>query len=192
MNIDPLKTVHQIEKYLSDEKLHKAYTASVRLRSQLLGIIYEAETFGGATEPKLTEILTAGKADGSYVVLKIREPLPPTKELTAAVEEHWLELIHRAIESASQGKALPYLDKAFVWIEIITPKGSDNARLWDTSNRAINLIINNLKGIFFEDDNHEHMAFGVTGAWGDEGMTSIHIMPFGDVKAQLKTKLHEL
>ena len=35
----------------------------------------------------------------------------------------------------------------------------------DTSNRAINLIINNLKGIFFRDDDFEHMAFRVVAKW---------------------------
>lgn len=59
-----------------------------------------------------------------------------------------------------------------------TPKGSDNARLWDTSNRAVNLIINNLKGVFFEDDNHEHMAFGVAGRWDEQGVTVVRILPF--------------
>ncbi len=62
-----------------------------------------------------------------------------------------------------------------VKIEIVTPRGSDNARLWDTSNRAINVIINNLKGIFFEDDNMEHMAFSVAGRWGEKGVTIIRV-----------------
>ena len=65
-----------------------------------------------------------------------------------------------------------------VEIEIVTPRGSDNARLWDTSNRAINVIINNLKGIFFEDDNMEHMAFSVVGRWGEKGATIIRILDF--------------
>ena len=60
-------------------------------------------------------------------------------------------------------------------IEIITPRGSDNARLWDTSNRAIQVILNNLKGILFEDDNMEHMAFSVVGRWGEKGVTIIRV-----------------
>jgi len=91
---------------------------------------------------------------------------------------HWLGLIHTAIGKAAQGKALPCFEKAFVWIEITTPRGSDNPKLWDTSNKAINLIINNLKGTFFKDDNHEHMSFGIAGKWGEEGVTIIHILPF--------------
>ncbi len=65
-------------------------------------------------------------------------------------------------------------------MEIVTPQGSDNARLWDTSNRAINVVINNLKGIFFEDDNMEHMAFSVVGKWGEQGVTTIRITELGD------------
>ena len=32
-------------------------------------------------------------------------------------------------------------------IEITTPRGTKNTKVWDTSNRAINVIINNLKDI---------------------------------------------
>lgn len=81
------------------------------------------------------------------------------KRLTEAIEEHWKAMIHGAIEQAARQGPLPRFKKAFVELEIVTPRGSNNARLWDTSNRAINVAINNLKGIFFEDDNMEHMAF---------------------------------
>jgi hypothetical protein len=112
------------------------------------------------------------------VTLTINEPLPRQKSLTAAVQDNWLDLIHAAIRESASRRELPFFAKAFVWIEIITPKNSDNSRLWDTSNRAINLVINNLKGVFFEDDNLEHMAFGVVGKWGEIGQTIIRIMPF--------------
>ena len=62
-----------------------------------------------------------------------------------------------------------------VMIEITTQRGKDNPRVWDTSNRAINLIINNLKGIFFRDDDFEHMAFIVVAKWGEIGRTTIRI-----------------
>lgn len=64
---------------------------------------------------------------------------------------------------------LSYFEKAFVVIWIVTPRGSYNAQVWDTSNRAIQIILNNLKGVFFEDNNMEHMAFSVVGSWGREG-----------------------
>lgn len=74
-------------------------------------------------------------------------------------------------------------------IEIATPKGSDNARVWDTSNRAIQIILNNLKGIFFRDDDMEHMAFSVVGRWGEApGETVIHIMDF-DRWARIKARV---
>jgi hypothetical protein len=105
-------------------------------------------------------------------------PPTPIRELTSAVEEHWLSLMQAAVASAARGGRLPYFGKAFVWLEAVTPRGSDNTRLWDTSNRAVNLVINNLKGVFFRDDNHEHMAFGVAGRWGEKGATVVHIFPF--------------
>ena len=57
-------------------------------------------------------------------------------------------------------------------------KKSNNARLWDTSNRAIQVVLNNLKGVFFEDDNMEHMAFSVVGRWGEKGAIMIRILDF--------------
>ena len=66
-------------------------------------------------------------------------------------------------------------------IEITTPKGTKNTQVWDTSNRAINVIINNLKGIFFEDDNFEHMACGIVANWGGIGETTIRICEMDDL-----------
>ena len=65
-----------------------------------------------------------------------------------------------------------------VEITVITPHGTNNANVWDTSNRAINVVINNLKGIFFQDDNIEHMAFSVAGLWGEEGVTILRILEY--------------
>lgn len=79
-----------------------------------------------------------------------------------------------AIEKESW-TVIPKFQKAMVMIEITTPRGTDNPRVWDTSNRAINLIINNLKGIFFKDDDFEHMAFSVIAKWGEIGSTTIRI-----------------
>lgn len=115
-------------------------------------------------------------------MLMIHEPLPSMKRLTEAIEEHWKEMLHAAIKAAAQQGTLPYFEKALVEIEITTPRGSDNSRLWDTSNRAINIVINNLKGILFEDDNIEHMAFSVAGRWGEAGSTVIRISEYDEAK----------
>ena len=104
------------------------------------------------------------------------------KRLTEAIEEHWKAMLHEAVKEAARQDQLPYFEKAFVQIEIVTPRGSDNAKLWDTSNRAINVIINNLKGIFFEDDNMEHMAFSVVGKWGKKGVTTIRISELSEAE----------
>ena len=111
-----------------------------------------------------------GRNSESSVTLAIDEPLPSMKRKTEAIEEHWKAMLHAAIEEAARQKPFPHFDKAMVEIEIVTPRGSNNVRLWDTSNRAINIIINNLKGIFFEDGNMEHMPFSVVGRWGKKGL----------------------
>jgi len=128
-----------------------------------------------------------GEVTENTVILTIDEVLPKQKSLTGAVQDYWLELIQSAISKSAQQHKLPYFDKAFVWIEVITPKHTDNTQLWDTSNRAINLIINNLKGVFFEDDNLEHMAFGVVGSWGEVGQTIVRIMDYERVEELIKS-----
>lgn len=184
MNIDMVTTLKALMAKLNadpvtQESLHKAYSLSVRLHSQLLGVIYEQEQYGAASEiPGLADELSEGTIRGDTVTLAIHEPLPPIKELTSAVQEHWAELIQTAIGKAVSENSLPYFEKAFVHIEIVTPRCTNNTRLWDTSNRAVNLIINNLKGVFFKDDNLEHMAFSVVGRWGGEGVTIIRIFPY--------------
>lgn len=189
MNICLKKTIAQIERCLPDNgtadanQLRKMYDLTLRLQSQLLSVIYDMEIFGGvSTEKHLAQGHSNGRNSGASVTLTIDEPLPSIKRLTEAVEEHWKAMLHVAIEEAARQEPLPYFDKAMVEIEIVTPRGSDNTRLWDTSNRAINVIINNLKGIFFEDDNMEHMAFSAVGKWGEKGATIIRILDFDKLR----------
>ena len=90
-------------------------------------------------------------------------------------------MIHDAIAQESQ-TGLPYFKKAFVLIRIWTPQGTNNKRVWDTSNRAINVVINNLKGIFFDDDDFEHMACGAVADWGEIGHTEIRICAIDELE----------
>ena len=191
MNISLKKTIVQIDRCLAEgggasaDQLHKMYDLTLRLQSQLLSVIYDMETFGGSAE-RVANAHSGGKNKDSVVTLTITEPLPSMKRLTEAVEEHWKAMIHAAIGEAAQQRPLPYFDKAMVEIKIITHRGSDNARLWDTSNRSIQVVLNNLKGIFFEDDNMEHMAFSVIGRWGEKGATIIRILDF-DKSQQIRS-----
>ena len=178
MYINLRKTLNQIENALPPEgvqdviKLQKAYELTLRLRSQIIGVIYDMKQYGAPVEKKiLTQETIRNKQTATLI---IPEPLPGLKELTAAVEEHWVTMIHDAIEKESI-TGIPKFQKAMVMIEITTPRGTNNPKVWDTSNRAVNLIINNLKGTFFWDDDFEHMAFSVVAEWGEIGRTTIRI-----------------
>lgn len=122
------------------------------------------------------------------LTLNFKEVLPSMKRITSESHEHWLNLIHNEIARLADQNPLPYFEKAFVLIEITTLKPTNNQRLWDTSNRAINLVINNLKGIFFLDDNLEHMAFGVVGKWGYTVGTKVKIMDFNEFIESLEQR----
>ena len=152
--------------------MQKAYDFTLRLRSQIIGVLYDMKQYNEPIENK--DIKQGSNPQKQMITLIIPESLPGLKELTGAVEEHWVTMIHDAIEKESI-TGIPKFQKAMVMIEVTTPRGTDNPRVWDTSNRAINLVINNLKGIFFRDDDFEHMAFSVVANWGDIGRTSIRI-----------------
>lgn len=183
MHTDLKKTLATIERCLPIEgeptcaQLYRMYDLTLRLMSQELAVIYDKEAFDSQTGQRpLAEQQSSGTSTNSVVTLTIQEPLPSMKKLTEALEEHWKTMIHAAIAEAARQSMLPYFEKAFVEIEIITTKGCNNAKVWDTSNRAIQVVLNNLKGIFFKDDNMEHMAFSVIGQWGEKGVTIIRVL----------------
>lgn len=160
------------------EQLRQMYDLTLRLMSQELSVIYDRDAFGrpaGQEQQTFARRQSAGVNNGAAVILTIAEPLPAMKKLTEAVEEHWKAMLYAAIGEAARQSRLPYFEKAFVEMEIVTPRGSGNAKLWDTSNRAIQVILNNLKGIFFEGGNMEHMAFSVVGRWGEKCVTIIRV-----------------
>ena len=191
--LEALKRKLTGETEVSLEELHRAYNLTIKLRGQLLSVIYEQEPFRAWQDViKLAGLLTEGDSTEESVTLTIHEPLPSMKELTASVQDHWLEMVQAAIGKAARERKLPYFDRAFVWIDVVTPRGTNNAQLWDTSNRAVNLVINNLKGAFFDDDNYEHMAFGVTGRWGEEGVTIIRVMALNRVEKMVFSPLFRL
>ena len=180
MFIDLHKTLQRLEEYLpidrkiTFEMLEKAYEQTLWLRSHIIGIMYDMIDFGSVTKRTIGAVSVSQTDNNRVVCLMIPEPLPGLKELTGAVEEHWTRMIHDAI--ALQAKiGIPYFEKAHVHIRITAPRGTNNSKVWDTSNRAINVIINNLKGIFFDDDDFEHMSFSVEACWDKIGMTEIRI-----------------
>ena len=188
MYIDLRKTLKKIEDQLPENKtpepaqLEKAYELTLRLRSQLIAVQYDMEQFGvAAATPAVEPVNPLPQTEKKMVLLTIPEPLPARKELTSNVEEHWIKMIHDAIAQESK-TGLPYFEKAFVLIHIWTPQGTNNKRVWDTSNRAINVVINNLKGIFFDDDDFEHMACGIVADWGEIGQTEIRICALAELE----------
>lgn len=158
MYTDLKKTLAELEKCLlvggepTATQLHRMYDQTLRLMSQELGVIYDREAFGDLVGQE-GRTLAGERSDG----------MNSGDAVTLTVCE-----------------PLPYFEKAMVEIEIVTPRGSDNARVWDTSNRAIQVVLNNLKGIFFSDDDMEHMAFSVVGRWGEKGSTVIRVSAFGE------------
>ena len=91
MYININKTLEQIKKYLADSTdLCKAYESTLRLQSQLLALIYDAEAFSApAGQERLANSNSFGQCNNGTVTLVLEEPLPSMKRLTEAVEEHW-------------------------------------------------------------------------------------------------------
>ena len=186
MFIDLHKALKRVEENLprdrkiTFEMLEKAYQQTLWLRSHILGVMYDMIDFGSVPRRTIGEVLVSQTDSGRVVCLVIPEPLPGLKELTDTLEEHWARMIHEAI--AQQAKiGIPYFKKAHVHIRITAPRGTNNSKVWDTSNRAINVIINNLKGIFFDDDDFEHMSCSIEANWGKMGMREIRICDHEDL-----------
>ena len=180
MFIDLHKALERVEENLPKDRritfemLEKAYEQTLWLRSHILGVMYDMIDFGSATKRIIGEVSVSQTDSDKMVCLVIPEPLPGLKELTGTLEEHWTRMIHEAI--AQQAKiGIPRFEKTHVHIRITAPRGTNNSKVWDTSNRAINVIINNLKGIFFDDDDFEHMSCSIEASWGKIGMTEIRI-----------------
>ena len=137
--------------------------------------------FGSAAKRIVGEVSLSQTNSDKVVCLVIPEPLPGLKELTGTPEEHWARMIHEAIAQQTKS-SIPYFEKAHVHIRITAPRGTNNQKVWDTSNRAINVIINNLKGIFFDNDDFEHMSCSIEASWGKMGMTEVRICDHGELK----------
>ena len=187
MFIDLHKALERVEENLPKDRritfemLEKAYEQTLWLRSHILGVIYDMIDFGSASKRTIGEVSVSQTGSDKMVCLVIPEPLPGLKELTGTLEEHWVRMIHEAI--AKQAKiGIPCFEKAHVHIWITAPRGTNNSKVWDTSNRAINVIINNLKGIFFDDDDFEHMSYSIEACWGKIGMTEIRICDHRELK----------
>ena len=112
----------------------------------------------------LWEVSASQTDSDKMVCLVIPEPLPGLKEQTGTVEEHWTRTIHEAI--AMQAKTgIPCFEKAHVHIRIPAPRGT-----------------NNRKGIFFDNDDFEHMSCSIEASWGKIGMTVIRICDHKELK----------
>lgn len=116
MNIPINKTLKQIDHCLNAgqrvdvERPRKAYNLTLKLQSQLLGVIYDMETFTlDSSGTWIAADHSHGQNDGEAVTLTINEALPPMKRLTEAIQEHWKAMIHEAIDEAAQQKPLPYI-----------------------------------------------------------------------------------
>jgi len=173
-----------------DNDIRIAYDYATKIKNGLLSL-HQDRYFGQPhelTAPLLTHC--DGYVDEGIAVLIIGEALPHTKtEMTGTVLGHWQSCIHAAVSRLAEHSPVTHFDRAMVGIHVAMPRGANNSRIWDTSNRAINLILNNLKGIFFPDDNIEHMAFAVVGSWAEHPETTIFVGDFVNRSEQIITCL---
>ena len=175
-----IKNIKSLEERLADFDLRVSYDLASKIKYGIIRLGEEISSFAPELVPDNGLFCKVdGYIDNGIACLEIGEELPHTKvELYAAGHEYWLKLIHTAIAKLADKSVVPHFEQAFVGIYTAMPKGYNNTKIWDASNRAINLILNNLKGIFFPDDDIEHLAFSVVGGWSAEPKTIIFIGDF--------------
>lgn len=96
MYLNLRKTLNSIEKALPLDgqpdlkKLERAYEQTLRLRSQLLAVMYDIRQFIQVQEvaDEKSDVILSQTENKRMVTLVIPEPLPAVKELTSAVEEY--------------------------------------------------------------------------------------------------------
>ena len=64
------------------------------------------------------------------------------------------ERARMAIQKAAEQGMLPHFQKALVVIHIATPRGSNNTKVWDTSNRARSSSTTRMRFISLTPNNH--------------------------------------
>ena len=97
MLIDLHKTIQRIRDKLPEDApitfkmLDQAYEHTLRLRSQILSIMYDMIEFGSAKKSDAKALGTgfSQTENKSLIKLVIPEPLPAKKELTKVLENHW-------------------------------------------------------------------------------------------------------
>ena len=115
MEIDLNKTLRALVCCLPEdgnpsmEDLTKMYRQTLRLRSQLLGVLYDLEAYSVPQlgQQELAEAMSGGRQENGCVILTFEEALPSMKEYSAALEEHWRAMIHAAIREAAAQEQLP-------------------------------------------------------------------------------------
>jgi len=117
-----------------------------------------------------------GYMEDGIVILEIFEGLPHMKTKSAEFDR-WQTLIHGAIDILADKYGTPYFNRAHIGLYTQLPTSS-NHKVWDISNRAVNVTINNLKGIFFPDDDAEHLSITAIGKFSENPKTLICIGNF--------------
>ena len=112
----------------------------------------------------------------NVVILEIFEGLPHTKTKSKEFEK-WQKLIHETIGIINLKFEVKFFEKAHIGIYTQLPSGR-NHKVWDITNRAVNVTINNLKGIFFPDDDAEHLSIIAAGKICENSKTIIYIGDF--------------
>lgn len=112
-----------------------------------------------------------GYIENGIAVLEIFETLPHTKHRSFELEV-WQELIHSSIGCLADKHEMPFFQKAHMGL-FVEMERSPKFKAWDISNRAVNFTINNLKGIFFTDDDVEHLSIISAGRWSTNAKTTI-------------------
>ena len=181
---------NKLQTLISENDIRIAYDYATKIKNSLLAL--HQERYFGMPQELTAPLLTPcdGYVDDGIAVLVIGEALPHTKtEMTGAVMGHWQSCIHAATAMLAERYPVPHFEKAVVGIHVAMPRGANNSRIWDTSNRAINLILNNLKGVVFPDDNIEHMAFAVVGSWAEQAETTVFVGDFASQSERIMTML---
>lgn len=182
----------QKDSKITPEKLMKLleamYFCSNALRNNISGAIeylqllaqLKDSSFPGTWADETLFCSDAEILENGIILIRIPEDLPKfSKELNLSCRKRWQGYIYHALKKLKMNHGiLPYYGNAMIVIEVHSPSGVSGIYKWDVSNRTYNIIINDLKGLVFPDDNAINLIFAVAGVYDSDRQTLLYIGDF--------------
>ncbi len=101
--MEKINTLFKNSKDVDYVTLKKVYSETLTLRSQVISLMNDMKEYGyGGAPPPRKHAPQTHFVEKRSVTLTIPEPLPAQRELSSALEQHWVSMIQEAIAKEAE------------------------------------------------------------------------------------------